>query len=172
MKIQELIFQKAQVLKRAGIESYILDSRLLLAHVLGASKQYVIMNPTAANPEDGLLLTVIGTTTPVAPGFTDFLPTVNVRSSSADAVRGVTVPVRNIRINNSVITFFISLLRYTVMGSMERLMMLPVVQNTAGVFLNHRNRSHRFRLSLHLLLYRTKIHPDRVRYTLQEEQGL
>jgi len=45
MKIQDLIQSGASILKDIGIESFVLDCQLLLAHALGADKQYIILNP-------------------------------------------------------------------------------------------------------------------------------
>lgn len=45
MTIREAIADAALKLKSAGIESYILDSQLLLAHALNATKTYILTNP-------------------------------------------------------------------------------------------------------------------------------
>lgn len=44
MKIKDLILKATNILKENDIESYNLDSRLLLAHVLGKDKLYILVN--------------------------------------------------------------------------------------------------------------------------------
>jgi release factor glutamine methyltransferase len=45
MTIKKAINKYSQKLKNAGIESYVLDAQLLLAHVLKSPKMYVLINP-------------------------------------------------------------------------------------------------------------------------------
>jgi len=55
MKIKNLIQQNAKKLKNAGIESFMLDSQLLLAYVLNVKKQDIILNPNREIPLKNIL---------------------------------------------------------------------------------------------------------------------